>query len=774
VLPALLLALAPATPALAQPWASEGQRIAGRQALAAAGAGRFLEADSVALAADPLARKLVAWLRVQTRGSGATGAEIAAWLEANPDWPLPDTIARRAEEALANDPDDALVLRHFARIPPRTVEAAQRFADALSRANRGREAASVLREAWRSGPPGAEAAEAAFADRNAAALGADDHWRRFDRLLWENQAGAAARLLPRLDAARRPAAEARLALRGDREPDGAARLRDFGVAHERARLLRRRDRDAEAAAAWAAAEPLQRGLAPEAARIAWAERQVLSRKLLRLGDPATAYRVAAGHGIAEPGEPRQEAEFLAGFIALRRLNDAAAAQRHFARIDDDSRSVITRARAAYWEGLALAALNREAEARSRWQAAAALPVAFYGQLASRSLGETPQQLAARIAGAALPEPAIELAQRFGARELSRAVVTLADLGASDRARTFLLRMEDVAAEASDRWLVARLASSSAGATSGLGGAPRRRGRRDPARGWLAHPLRHAGRRGGAGAGQRHHAAGEQFRARRRLLGQCARADAAAALHRAVGRAAPRHPAHDGDADDDAAHNLRLGSAYINDMLARYGGAMPLAAAAYNAGPGRVDEWLGTYGDPRVPGGVHILDWIEGIPFSETRNYVQRVIENVVVYRARNPATATCRTRSSPCSRAVHDHHHRFRARDGLELAARDHPGPEGRTPILCLPGLTRSAAISTARRAHAGTRRVIALDHAGHGESARPGGDRPLHRAGGAARRHRRHGRAALPARGDRRHELRRHPAMVLGVLRPARSRASC
>jgi soluble lytic murein transglycosylase len=90
---------------------------------------------------------------------------------------------------------------------------------------------------------------------------------------------------------------------------------------------------------------------------------------------------------------------------------------------------------------------------------------------------------------------------------------------------------------------------------------------------------------------------------------------------------------------DAAHNLRLGSAYINDMLARYGGAMPLAAAAYNAGPGRVDEWLGTYGDPRVPGGIHILDWIEGIPFSETRNYVQRVIENVVVYRARNPATA---------------------------------------------------------------------------------------------------------------------------------------
>jgi soluble lytic murein transglycosylase len=88
---------------------------------------------------------------------------------------------------------------------------------------------------------------------------------------------------------------------------------------------------------------------------------------------------------------------------------------------------------------------------------------------------------------------------------------------------------------------------------------------------------------------------------------------------------------------DAGHNMRLGAAYINDMLGRYAGAMPLAAAAYNAGPGRVDEWLGTYGDPR--GGVDVRDWIEQIPFTETRNYVQRVIENVVVYRARNPATA---------------------------------------------------------------------------------------------------------------------------------------
>jgi soluble lytic murein transglycosylase len=85
-------------------------------------------------------------------------------------------------------------------------------------------------------------------------------------------------------------------------------------------------------------------------------------------------------------------------------------------------------------------------------------------------------------------------------------------------------------------------------------------------------------------------------------------------------------------------NMRLGAAFLDEMLARYGGALPLAAAAYNAGPGRVDQWLGTYGDPRG-GGVDMIDWMEQIPFTETRNYVQRVIENVIVYRAQDPAAA---------------------------------------------------------------------------------------------------------------------------------------
>ena len=636
---AISFALPAATPpATAQPWASEAQRAAGRQALAAAQANRFADAEAQAANADPVARKLVTWMKVQSRTSGATGAEIAAWLAANPDWPLPETIARRAEEMLATDPDDAVVLRHFARSAPRTIQGAQRFAEALSRQGRAPEATPMLREAWRSAPPADAPAETAFAARHAQILTADDHWRRFDRLVWDNQAGAASRLLPRLDASRRAAAEARLALRGERDPDGAARLRDLGVLYERARLLRRRDRDADAAAIWASAEPLQAGLSTEAARAIWAERQILTRKLLRLGNPQAAYRVAANHGQAQPGEPRQEAEFLAGFIALRRLDNATGAQRHFARVAEGSASVITRARSAYWEGLALAAMGREAEARARFEAAAGFPVAFYGQLASLALGETPRQLAARINATALPQPPPDVAQLFGTRDLARAAVTLADLGQSDRARMFLLRMEDLSPDAADRWLIARLATV-IGRPDHAVWVARRAGVDGVillADGW---PTPFPIPRDGAEPALVNAITRQESNFELSAVSS-ANARGPMQLLPATAQSVARRlgiPHNTAMLTTDPAHNMRLGSAYIADRLTRYAGALPLAAAAYNAGAARVDEWLVTYGDPRLPSGPDAREWIELIPFAETRNYVQRVIENTVVYRARDPA-----------------------------------------------------------------------------------------------------------------------------------------
>lgn len=613
--------------------------MAGRQALEALRQNRFLEADSLALAADPVVRKLVAWGRVQNRDGNASAAEVVAWLDANPDWPLPVTVAIRAEDTLLGEADDTLVLRQFARSPARTLSGAQRHADALTRIGRAADAQAALRDGWRDAD-GDGFAEQDFLARNAAVLDADDHWRRADRLFWANQAGPAARLLPMLDAARRATLEARLAARaGTFTFTGTGAAQDIGVAHDVARGLRRADRDAEAAAIWHATEPLQRGLSPEAQRAIWVERQVLSRKTLRLGDAATAYRLAANHGQSEVGEPRQEGEFLAGFIALRMLNQPAQAQAHFARLAEGSRSVITRARGFYWEAAALATLGRTAEAQAKWREAATLPVAFYGQLASLALGESPAQLAARIGGIASPAPSQEQGAAFLGRELVRAVIALADLGQSDRARMFLLRLEELSPDAGDRWLIARLGAAI---------------RRPDHAVWIA---RRAGADGvmlledGWPTPYPTPADGAEPALVNAITRQESNFDLSAVssanargpmqlLPSTAAGVARRLGVPHSTAllTTDAAHNLRLGSAFINDMLARFGGAMPLAAAAYNAGPGRVDQWLGTYGDPRAADGPHVLDWIEQIPFSETRNYVQRVIENVVIYRARNPAT----------------------------------------------------------------------------------------------------------------------------------------
>lgn len=527
-LPLALLATAPvrAQPEVLPPAAvarpDEAARAAGRQALAAAAGQRWVEAGALALAADPLVVKLVEWQRLQVRGTAGAPA-ITAFAEANPDWPAQETLARRAEEALAADPDDALALRWFARSPPRTPEGAARHADALARA--GREAAAGLQAA---------------------------------------------------------------------------------------------------------------GLA----RAAWNARQIEARRALREGDAPGAYALAAGHGIPQSGEPRQEAEFLAGFLALRRLNDPGLAAAHFARVGEGSRSVITRARAAYWQGRAAEAAGGAAEARARWAEAAALPVAFYGQLASLALGEPPARLAGRIR--AVPQPAAdpERARRFAGRELTRAAAVLAELGEVRRARAFLLRLEELAPDGTDRLFAARLGRAMGRPDYGVWVA-RRAGASGTvllAEGWptpypvpVASPepaLIHAIARQESNFDPEA-VSSSNARGLMQLLPGTAQQ---VARRLGLAHANPM-------LTQDPAHNIRLGAGYLDEMLERFGGAVPLAAAAYNAGPRRVDEWLAAHGDPRAEGGPSMLDWMEAIPFAETRNYVQRVVENVAVYRALDPAAA---------------------------------------------------------------------------------------------------------------------------------------
>jgi len=635
--PLAFLCLLGASPLAAQPWASEGERAAGRDALAAAFSGRTVEADSLALAADPLVRKIVTWDRLQRRGQ-ASAAELVRFIAENPDWPFPETLLRRAEEALATEPNDAMVLAHFTRFPAGTLDGASRHAEALARAGRGAEAAAVVRAAWLDAPADA-AAEAALLDRFGSVLTAGDQAERFERLAWGGDADDAARQAARLDPGRQTVAQTRLGVAAGRiDPDGAASYRDLGILYERARRLRRADRDAEAAAVWAQAAPLQTDAVPEAGqRAIWTERQILARKTLRLGDAATAYALVAAHGQSG-GDTRRDAEFLAGWLALRRLDNPIAAARHFAAVGEGSNSIITRARSAYWQGRALEARRQMARAREQYAIATALPTAFYGQLAALALDPSPQALSARIR--AVPPPALTPARvvAFEQRELVRVVIALGDLDQSAKSRTFLLRLEELSPDAGDQVMTARLG--------------RLIGRPDHAV-WIA-------RRAGADGvmilpeGWPTPVSLQSSSVEPALVFAIARQESnfdPSAVSRSNARGLMQLlpttaagtarrlgiPHRTAMLTQDPEHNLLLGSAYLAQMLDRFGGSILLAAAAYNAGPRRADEWIDTYGDPRA--GTDPLDWIEQIPFSETRNYVQRIIENVIVYRAYDPDAA---------------------------------------------------------------------------------------------------------------------------------------
>src|SRR5215213_258400 len=172
--------LAPAAPALPQPLPADAVRAAGRLAMAHAQAGRWPEAEAAAQGAHPLVRKVVTWMRLQSRGTGAPAAEVAAFALANPEWPAQDALYRRTEEALASEPNDALALQWFAARAPRTLEGYGRLAEALSRAGEDAKAMEVLRFGWAE-TPGNALAEPGFLGRYGAYLGPDQHWRRFDR-----------------------------------------------------------------------------------------------------------------------------------------------------------------------------------------------------------------------------------------------------------------------------------------------------------------------------------------------------------------------------------------------------------------------------------------------------------------------------------------------------------------------------------------------------------------------------------------------------------------
>ncbi len=574
---------------------------------------RWAEAEAaVSGLADPVAAKLVRYYRLIAPNAAST-AEIADFIKANPDWPAQALLERRRQEALATEPDPTVIAAQCAVPRPTLAPALLRCADALPAGD----GAAYARDAWISGIAN-PTAETAFLQRWGSVPSQDDEWARYLRLTWSSLQ-AADRQAARLDTKHRAMVES-----------APARVL------ARAKALRVAEDYAGAAMLWKKEAPAAQQAAPDHLPAFWTERSALIRALLKQGQDQDAYDLAKAHGQTA-GEQVSDAEFLAGFIALRRLKQPSLALGHFKALAGTSPAAITQGRAHYWLGRTLAALGQEPKAE--YQQAAVWATTFYGQLAAVALGDDAVALNARIGALQDPTWTHDTVLAFTGHEVVRAASWLVAWGDPARARIFLLRMDELAPNPAERTLTAELALK-LGVPDTAVFVARRMGRDGialPRAGWPMPfdppPAPDQAAALGIMRQESSFDVGAVSPSGARGLMQLMPFTAKAVAKKlGVPMSLPALTV-------DAQQNMLLGTSYLREVLDKFDGALPLAAAAYNAGPHRVDQWLADNGDPRT-GAVAMTDWLELIPFAETRNYVQRVMENVAIYRARAGSAAS--------------------------------------------------------------------------------------------------------------------------------------
>lgn len=583
------------------------------------------------LAGSPLGDKLVSFIRLLTPEQAAP-QDILDFLAANPDWPDRPVLDQRYGEALARDADEREVGRLCAAHLPSAPPALLRCAEAFGLNGQHAQAGQAARKAWIGGIVQPEE-EAPFLARWAQVLTPEDQRTRFTRLVTANPE-AALRQLARLDAGDRALGAARLALRRE-DPASSSflaavpeRLRgDPALLLDQARFLRRTHAEPAAAALWQTAlGKAEAGLPPTQRAAYWAERDILARALLQQGKSQDAYQVAQDPGL--PEEQAQESTFLAGWIALRFLHDAGQARARFQDLAGLSHAAISSARARYWLGRAAC---EPAQAQAAYRRAAAWPLTYYGQKAALASGETEAGLRARIAALRDPDLKPGEAARVQGSDLFRAAQLLVGWQDSKRAADFFHVLIQAPASLAQREVVAETALADGLADVAVLAArlAGRDGSALPVSGW---PLPFQPPPGPvppalALAVMRQESSFDPTivsaagaRGLMQLMPGTA-AELARADHVAAGPLS------------DPAVNMRLGSAYLRRLLDRFGGVVPFAVAAYDAGPRRAQLWLDA-NRPDAGDDDAMTDWIEMIPFGETRNYVQRVLENRWVYDAR--------------------------------------------------------------------------------------------------------------------------------------------
>ncbi|MEZ5845340.1 MAG: lytic transglycosylase domain-containing protein [Geminicoccaceae bacterium] len=624
---AFALLLAPGVPAGATP--DDDRHHLHRVVKALSAGQRDLAQRHAAMLAAPALADYVHWRLLLDRETDHPIAAYAGFIEKHPLWPRLDNIQVRMEEAITLGGSEEIALRVLDTRGPRTGSGHIALAIAWQAAGRDDLARDLIRHLW-SHQELDEGLEEIILERFASILRSGDHEARLDFLLWERRGSAARRMFRHVSTDRRRLAEARLDLQGMRPGvDGSINrvprdLRDDpGLTFDRMRWRRRKGRDADAREILL--DPPDDLVDPG---VWWNERKYQIREMIDDGQFGRAWQLARRHGQSE-GLAFAEAEWLAGWLALRFAGKPAEALARFESLANGVSTPISSARAAYWAGRAAAELGRGEEAESWYVTAATHATTFYGQEAAFELGrDFPLN----------PAPAMPAARAHGEEiaDLLEVARSLCEAGAAAYALPFWQRILELkpddpatvlheAAECGRPDLAIRLGKRAVRSDllDPVATYPvvRIKAVLDPPSKRADAPLMLAIARQ-----ESHFDAGARSVANALGLMQLIPPTA-----RAIARAkdmpfSPERLARDPE------YNATLASGFLDNLLDRYDGSREMTAAAYNAGPNRIRQWVARFGDPRRMDRHARIDWIERIPFSETRNYVQRVSEGYEVYR----------------------------------------------------------------------------------------------------------------------------------------------
>lgn len=585
--------------------------------------------------ANPDIRLALEWaaLRLQPRPAGF--ARIEKFLDANPGWPAANWLRMRAEQALYADRISAdRASAWLAKNPPVSPNGKLVQARLMLAKGKSAEAKQLIAGIWREDDMGGWL-EGALLKEFGSMLDAADHRHRADRLFYREKYPASHAAAARAGKEFLELSSARIAVARGADPAkagaklSAAQRKEASWTFAQAHRLRKAKKFAEAGKLLAQSNH-------DAATLIvphewWEERRIVARALLDAGDSKTAYAVAASHRASGGGESHVDSAYYAGWLALRFLNDPESALTHFQQAMEAAATPISRARAAYWYARAAERSEHPDDADRLYAIAAEHSSSYYGQLARGRIGmpALPVRAVNQMAEGEDRAPAVRAVEALiacGAKDIGLPLAFF--IARSDAPAAQIAALSDILQRGKDArgvLTVGKLASQRGleldDVAFPLFGIPKFQPLRDSAAAPLvysiarqesafqANAISHAGARG--------------------LMQMMPATARRTAQNMKV-------PFDVNRLISDPAFNAQLGAAHLGELMAEYPGSMIMVFAAYNAGGRRVREWVQAYGDPREPG-VDPIDWVERIPISETRNYVQRVTENLAVYRARMQA-----------------------------------------------------------------------------------------------------------------------------------------